>query len=252
MNLSNITTITSSTALTSANNTYIVNAGSTGGTGATGPAIDITLPLISIDGMNYKLVRDDRSSRTVTVSGTGGNLIIQNLGVTGDIASGSTGPFNLLTLTTAEFQSFRNNWYITNRSLNKIVGRAIFSTAFVANNGRLYFTADGSVGPTGTITPVCLFTYPGTNAETAVALESVVQNGAAPAFNAVIRLRNAVDDTIVYGTGAYTPLPGIGGLSIATISSFNNLPMLPTIVLFDVAVVGASSSRLRLYSMSLR
>jgi hypothetical protein len=255
MNLSNITTITSSTTLSTSSNTYLVNAGTTGGIGVTGPPIIITLPPINIDGMNYKLTREDISQIPVTIQGTGGNLIIQNLGITGTVGSALTGPVSLLASTSAEFQSFRNNWYITNSPLDRTIGRAIFSTAFVANNGQLFFLANGSVGQ-GTTTVVCIFTYPGTNfGATAVALETIVQNGAGgnpPAATIFLREHVSQGTGTVYGTGLYTPTSNIGPLSIATISSFSNLPATPTIVEFGVTVIGPNSSRVRVYSMSLR
>lgn len=96
--LTDIDTITSSTTLSTSQNTFLVDA--------SGGPIIITLPLITTEGIVFKLIRIDTSSNTVTVQRTSPNLIHLNTSV-------SSTSVTLLVSYSIEFQSLNDNWYYT-------------------------------------------------------------------------------------------------------------------------------------------
>lgn len=145
----NLANITSDTTLSVLNDFYLVNA--------VGGNLTITLPPITTNGVDYRLNRIDTSLNSVTVSATGANMIIQNLGVTGTTGDGLTGNYSLWPQINAEFTSCNNNWYITNSS-STIYKAPIFSTAFYSGSNR-YITCQCPVTPTRTM--LCQFPYDG-------------------------------------------------------------------------------------------
>jgi hypothetical protein len=140
----NITRISSTTTLSDINDIYLVNGGTTGFT--------ITLPTITTDGINYKLIRQDNSTNTVTIQGTGSNFIFRNLGVSGTTGSGSTGNYNLNPYDIAEFNSYQNNWHLTTTSDLTNLPNYVHATRGLTGSA---FIAIGT-GTTGTNVPLDL------------------------------------------------------------------------------------------------
>lgn len=146
----NITLITSDTTLDDIHNFYIINA--------TGGDITITLPIITTDGMNYRLVRLDTSLNYVTIQCSGSNQIVRNLNP--DDISGNA---NLIAQTTSELQSQDDGfWYLTlNSSTQRTGSKILFSTTFTPSAGAGIQLS----GPAGSTGNVCFFPYVGSDVE---------------------------------------------------------------------------------------
>jgi hypothetical protein len=158
-----ITSISSSTTLSPGFDTYLITA-----TGAS--AIDLTLPVITSDGEVYNLVRLDTSpTGTVNVvTGTGLNLIYQNLGPFG--STGTTG-LSLLPQTSSQLQSRGLNWLVTqNDALNRTESKCLFSSSTFGTTG---FTA--SLPAAGSRAVICYFPYRGAVTERISQLEIIAR-----------------------------------------------------------------------------
>src|SRR5438105_12259997 len=99
MTTSDISEITSSITLSNGVNNYSINA--------TGGNITLTLPSITGDGINWKLIRYDTSQNTVSLVTTSPDLLYLNIGVTG-ISS-----YDIPPVTVIEIQSLNSSWHVT-------------------------------------------------------------------------------------------------------------------------------------------
>ena len=150
-----IRTLTATGTLSLNNDVYIVDA--------TSGAITITLPNIVCNGIQYKMIRTDTTLNGVTVQGTGGQLI------------DGVATVSLLSLSILEVQSYSSAWYkIMNSSLSRSNSKALFTTAFVQNNGNAFipFTAASSTSQL-----ICSFSYVGGSVEPISKLLVVIAAG---------------------------------------------------------------------------
>jgi hypothetical protein len=92
----NIYNVTSNTTLSSNYNTYIVNA--------TNSNITLTLPLITCNGINFVIYRNDSTSNSVTLNSSGSNVITTNSGFI-------TNTINLSSQSVTNLQTYNNSWY---------------------------------------------------------------------------------------------------------------------------------------------
>lgn len=99
--LSDIDIITTNTVLSTSQDTYLVDASSNN--------ITITLPLITTEGIYYKIIRIDISTNIVIIQGSVPNLITENTSL-------SSASINLFIQKSIELQSNSNTWYITSNN----------------------------------------------------------------------------------------------------------------------------------------
>jgi hypothetical protein len=230
--LTSINMITTSCTLSQELDNYLINAGVTG--------MNITLPFITNNGMNYNLIREDITGGTVTIEAAGSNIIYQNLSG----AVGSTGSIRILPQTTTTFQSYNDNWYVLNNaSVQRSGAKSLFSTAFVSNSGGLYYKISG---PTRTVS--CYFSYPGSNSETISSVELVISNigGAGITGSFDIRVQGSA---VNIGTGTFNSQVNP---TIFYISSFSQLPSSPAVLELGVTVSGGSNSSIGINSLTVR
>jgi hypothetical protein len=126
---SNITLLNANTTLDLENDVYVFDASSGN--------ITITLPLITCDGIQYKIKRlDNTPTNTITLQGTGGQLLDGGL------------TFILKPLTCCEVNSYNSEWYIISNS-EIITGIKTYYNGY--RNINTSITLGGSVD--GTIIP---------------------------------------------------------------------------------------------------
>jgi hypothetical protein len=223
----NITSITSNTTLSTLDDVYLVNATS-------GP-ITITLPNITTDGMQYKLKRIDTvTSNIVTVQGFSGGQTLDGLT-----------SVKLYTLTNFEVQSFNTVWYIIANGLGHgSQGKALFTSAFVQNNGSAFITFSGN----NSAQAVCQFYYPGSNIE-AISKVTVVlgRNGGTPTGTVVI-VDQATSNIIA--TIAFSGLTVTS--QIFTTTTIANLPTAPSVLLFNITIGTPNANKVNVYSLTIQ
>lgn len=198
MTSTDITLIDSSTELSDGANTYAVDASEDN--------IDLTLPSISGDGMNFKLIRWDTSENVVTLVRTSPDLIYLNSGVLGVTS------YVIPPLTVLEVQSLNGDWHVTiNSSITRTESKVLHSSQF-----GVPFTA---VVGTGSRAVLCAFVYPGTSSELINVLDLVLTT-VGLGFTGTISLTDSGGAT-TYGSVSFSPA---AGAQIVSITSFTGLP----------------------------
>jgi hypothetical protein len=222
----NITLITTNTTLSTKDDVYIVNA--------SGGSLTITLPLITANGMQYKIKRSDTTpTSTVTIIGTSGQTIDGAVSIL------------LATTTNIELQSLNSVWFVVGYSVaNLAESKSLFTSAFVQNNGSAFITFSG----TGTPALVCSFYYPGSIIAAIFKVTAVLAiNGGTPTGSYEIRTQAGATICSSTYTGTITLTPQ--AFSTTTIS---NLPSGPSVLEFLIIVNTPNSSKVNIYSLTIQ
>jgi len=183
----------------------------------------ITLPLITANGMKYKLKRIDDTNNTVTIQGTSGQLIDGNL------------TYTLYSKTICEVQSYNFTWYLIENmttSSNSGLVNFIFNTG--QNNTIPYILYKNQEN----WLPICNFIYKGTIINDSSINRIVVLYNTLYTDNITytIRLVNYDDNSTQICIGsltgsASTVQPTVRKL---VITSFTSVPTIETIFEFQV------------------
>ena len=245
MDLTKITQISSSTTLSGINNVYLVTAGSTG--------FVITFPPITCDGMIYQLNREDTSSNVVTVQGTTGNPILQNLGLSGNTGSAAIYDGILIPQSVARYQSYQKNWYVgVNSSIQRTGAKSLFSTSFVANNSQIFLSIPSN---SGLRQIVCLFSSPGSDIESITSAETVIcyAGGNDPVSGTFdIRLDGSPINLGITGFSV-GPIITQDNARVFRITSFIGLPTTTSVLQLGVTITGGgSNAKIGLFSLVIR
>lgn len=222
---SNIIPITASATLSLKYDVYLVSAAS--------GSVTITLPNIVSDGIQYKIKRTDGvTANTVTVQGTGGQLI------------DGVATYTLIPLTIFEVQSYNNAWYIVaNSSVTRSEFKTLFTAAFIQNNGTPNVTFAG----TSASQIVCSFYYPGSAIEPIAKVIFILgSSGGNP--NGTAEIRNINNGTLI----ATVTFSGLALLpSIWSSTTITNLPTSPSILEYRVVFTG-NNNKLDVHSLTIQ
>ena len=229
---------------------------------ATGGATTVTLPAITCDGMNYRILRTDTGTNSTSMSiiPSGTNLIIQNLGVSGTTGSGQVGNIGVQGQSLVELHSYQNNWYVLhNTSTQRVLSKCIFSTSVFSGDGP-YMTCNGNPG--GIRTRICNLSYPGQAYERITQLEASWSLDFPPfgtsGTTGFFDVRNA-NTQALYGAGSF-----VGGTPTGTLvynltntspAGANPLPTTPTVLEIGVTVFCPAASvatQILVYALALR
>lgn len=229
---------------------------------ATGGNTVVTLPLITCDGMNYRILRTDTGMNTngMIITPSGSNFIVQNLGTGGTLANGLLGNLTIQGQTLTELISYQNNWYVLhNTSTQRVLSKCIFSTSLFSNDGP-YLVCYGD--STGFRTRLCNVLYPGqayeriTQLEVAWALD-LHPNGTT-GTTGFFDIRNA-NTQVSYGAGAFTAGTPTGSYNYNITTTFpvglNQLPNTATVLEIGITVgcpVSSGSTLVLVSAVALR
>jgi hypothetical protein len=223
---SDITTISTTGTLSYAQDVYLVDA--------SGGGFTITLPDIATgsNGIHYKLKRIDTTVNVVTIQGFNGSQTID----------GATS-ITILPSSIMQLEAYEALWYVLdNSSTVRSDSKALFTTALVQNNGKPYITFSG--GNTPSI--VCLFYYPGVDAEiiSKVTLILSAEGGNPIGAATVLNSASQVVASLNYDLTTLTP-------TIITTTTISNLPSTPDVFSLYVQHTG-SVNKLNIYSVTVQ
>lgn len=227
----NVSYITSDTTLSDLFDFYIVEA--------TGASINITLPTITSDGMNFQLSREDTTNNIVTISTSDTDII--------HLSNGSTGSSTTL-VADASFQSYQGAWYIMFNNAN---AKPIFSMGyFTANSSSTLTNSFVRVSATNTRVAVSQFPYKGSLVDRITSASVVMSNTSTTGTTGIIDIRDDITQ-VVYGTAAFTL-----GVTAATVTvnieNFTGLPATPTILEFGVNPKNATARLINLHALTVQ
>ena len=226
----NVSYITSDTTLSDLFDFYIVEA--------TGASINITLPTITSDGMNFQLSREDTTNNTVTISTSDTDII--------HLSNGGTGSSTTL-VADASFQSYQGAWYIMFNNANV---KPVFSMGYYAANTSGNLTNSFvRVSATNTRVAVTQFPYKGTLVDR-ITSASVIMSNTSTAVTGIVDIRDDITQ-VVYGTADFS-LGTTGSTVTVNIVNFTGLPTTPTILEFGVNPKNTTARLVNLHALTVQ